>query len=200
MRRVGVGLAIACTVATAIPVRNAHGQAPRSSLGVTAGYLRVVGEDGFDVDARLLWSLPTTSGIAHAVGIQLEYGETGLAPRAGPAADHRGLLALGARYELYPLGQDPAGGVRPFLAVPVQALHAWIPDPPIPTTRGASSAAVDGVGGTWGFGIGAETGLGIRLAPPITARLSGGGMYHTLYGGEAGHMLWRIGGGLSLLW
>jgi hypothetical protein len=115
----------------------------------------------------------------------------------------RDLMGLGLRYQL----QLRAGGVRPFVAVPLQVLRSSIP---ARATLQSASLSVSGIpdlgpptpvedrmGAEWGWGTGLEAGFQIGLSPQLSAQASAQGLYQRIYESGTRNGAWTIHGGIT---
>jgi len=186
------------------PASQIQAQASVYELQAGLGYSRLFDAGGISFAAAVDRSLsPATAGVLHGLGGTFWYTRTGIASRPDDP-ESRTTVGLGARYRLVLPGSQ---SVRPFLAVPVQALYSQIPDRAglvsaslaVQSVPEADSyvPAEDVVGGNLGWGAGLELGLRIQVGDRLSGQTSVQGLYQDIYEDSSRHGAWSWHAGIS---
>jgi hypothetical protein len=182
-------------------------QASVYELQAGLGYSRLFDAGGVSFAAAVDRSLsPATAGVLHGLGGTFWYTRTGIASRPDDP-ESRTTVGLGARYRLTLPGSQ---SVRPFLAVPLQALYSQIPESDrvdllsgslaaqsVPEAEDSYIPAEDLVGGNLGWGAGLELGLRVQVGGRLSGQTSVQGLYQDIYEDSSRHSAWSWHAGIS---
>jgi hypothetical protein len=189
---------------TALFFREIPAQSAKFELQAGIGYARIFDAGGISFAAALDRSLSTpTAPLQHRLGGSFWHARPGIASDPGDPYGRR-IYGIGLRYQLALARSE---SIRPYLAVPLQAVHSSIPDraslqpasfagggvpePPPP------APVEDRIGGEWGWASGLELGLRVGLGKQLSGLTSVQGLYQDIYGPGSRHGAWSWHAGMS---